>query len=571
MKAQSHQDTSQLVCGFDLNGQSILENAMRVSRFVIPVFLAFTLSAKVFGAESSLTSAQPVAGKALRYCNPLPMVSGGGGGGSASGDVTVIREAGKYYMYCTGGGAWISDDLLKWSFQRVANVPVAPHVVKYNGAFYMCGNDGPLFKADNPLGPFTSLGDWKNTGDVAAGWNGAFDMDIFVDDDNKPYLYFPGRSTSGIYVVPLDPNDLTRFAATPIHLFAFNKDHVWERYGEMNEYTDVAWVEGPWLEKRNGTYYLQYSASGTQWKTYAEGYYTAKNPMGPFTYAPNNPLLRKTEGLVTGPAHGSIVQGPDGNLWQFYTIVLSNPPGGRRIGMDPVAFDKDGNMSVRVTDTPQWAPGVVKNAGADSDSGSIPITINKLRAMNATSRFSSQNPGRDAAYAVDNSSGTWWEPAADDTQPSLTIELSPATRFDPVQLFTIDSMRLMFTGGGGFGGGRGARGGGAPGAGGRGLPAAPTTGPAPLAVSSYQYKIEASLDGTSYTTVLDQTSNTVVRNTIFEEIPPTKCRFVRLTMTNWPRTGNLGIIEFTVFGRPAESLPPAVATPAAPGRGRGGN
>ena len=73
--------------------------------------------------------------------------------------------------------------------------------------------------------------------------------------------------------------------------------------------------------------------------------------------------------------------------------------------------------------------------------------------MNALSRFSSEQPGRDAAYAVDNSSGTWWEPAPTDTQPTLTIELSPATRFDAVQLFTIDSVRLMFNGGRGFGGG----------------------------------------------------------------------------------------------------------------------
>ena len=99
--------------------------------------------------------------------------------------------------------------------------------------------------------------------------------------------------------------------------------------------------------------------------------------MGPFIYAPNNPLLRKTEGLVTGTAHGCIVEGPDGNLWQFYTIVLSNPPGGRRIGMDRITFDKQGNMSVKVTDVPQWAPqkGVKVS---DDNSGSLPLTINKL-------------------------------------------------------------------------------------------------------------------------------------------------------------------------------------------------
>jgi xylan 1,4-beta-xylosidase len=516
-------------------------------------------------AASSAHAAAPEIGKAARYCNPLPMVTAPGG--NAGGDVTVIREQAKYYMYCTGGGAWISDDLLNWSFQRVANVPVAPHVVKYNGGFYMCGNSGPLFKADNPLGPFTRIGHWKNTPDVAGGWSGPFDMDIYIDDDNKPYLYYPGRGVTGIFVVPLDPDDLTRFAGPPTHLFAFNRDHVWERYGEMNEYADVAWIEGPWLQKHNGTYYLEYSASGTQWKSYAAGYYTAKSPLGPFTYASNNPLLRRTDGLVTGPAHGSIVEGPDQNLWQFYTIVLSNPPGGRRIGMDRITFDKDGNMAVKATDTPQWAPGAVSDP-TKGDSGSIPVTINKVRAMNALSRFSSQQPGRDAAYAVDNSSGTWWEPETTDTQPTLTIELSPATRFDVVQLFTIDSVRLMFMGGRGFGGGfrRGGRGVGGVRAAGPGAtadaPATPAAGERPP-VNAHQYKIEMSLDGETFTTALDQTDNDISRNAIFEELPPGKCRFVRLTMTNWPRATPLGIIEFTVFGKPADSLPAAVPIPSA--------
>jgi len=508
---------------------------------------------------SLLPAAEPVVGKAPRYCNPLPMISEAGA--SASGDVTVIREGGKYYMYCTGGGAWISEDLLNWTFQRVANVPVAPHVVKYQGAFYLCGNDSALFKADTPIGPFTKLSDWKNTPGPADTWK-AFDVDIFVDDDGQPYLYYPSRGVGGIYVVPLDPNDLSRFAAKPKHLFGFNRDHTWERYGEMNEYTEVAWVEGPWMQKHNGTYYLQYSASGTQWKTYAEGYYTSKSPLGPFTYAPNNPLLRKTEGLVTGTAHGSVVAGPDGRLWQFYTIVLSNPPGGRRIGMDPVAFDKDGHMSVHVTDTPQWAPGVVADPAKDGDSGSIPVSINKVRAMNAQAKFSSEQPGRYAAYAVDNSSGTWWEPSPDDVRPQLTLDLGPATRFDVVQLFTIDSVRLMFTGGRGFGGRSGVT---PAGARASGTPAS-TPAAAPPAVfvpepAIFQYLIEASVDGTNFTTVLDRSTNAIPRNTIFDEVDPTRCRFVRLTMLNWPRTTPLGVIEFTVFGKPADSLPAAQPIP----------
>jgi len=165
---------------------------------------------------------------------------------------------------------------------------------------------------------------------------------------------------------------------------------------------------------------------------------------------------------------------------------------------------------------------------------------------------------------VDNSSGTWWEPDSDDAQPTLTLDLGPATRFDVVQLFTVDSVRLLFTGGGrfggrGFGGRRGAPGA-EPAASRANSPNASTVPP----TEAYQYKIEVSTDGNAYTTVLDQSANSVVRNTIFEEVPPAKCRFVRLTMLNWPRATPLGIIEFTVFGKPAGSLPAAVPIPSAP-------
>ena len=468
-----------------------------------------------------------------RYCNPLPMPIGPSG--NASGDVTVLEEGGKYYMYCTGGGAWVSDDLLNWEFHAVQGVPVAPDIVKYQGKFYLSGNSDNLFVADNPLGPFQDLGPFKNTGPVEEGWNGGFDTKIFVDDDGQPYLFWPGRGISGIYGVRLDPKDLTRFAEKPVHLFGFNPMHAWERYGEKNEYPGVAWIEGPWVIKRDGIYYLEYSASGTQWKTYAEGYYTATSPLGPYTYAPNNPLLRKTEGLVTGTAHGSIVQAPDGEWWQFYTIVLSNPPGGRRIGMDRVRFDGDGLMSCMVTDSPQPAPGVRVNPDAKP---SIPVTINKMRAMNALSKCSSEQDGYPAAYAVDDYSGTLWRPAADDAQPQLTIELSPATRFDVVQLFQVDGMRVLF--GSGARRGFGMRGG---------------------ALPVYRFRLETSPDGESWQTVLDRTGNAVARDTFYDDFPPVRARFVRLTVTDWPKDAPLGVIDFTVFGYADGWEPAAVATP----------
>jgi hypothetical protein len=45
-------------------------------------------------------------------------------------------------MFCTGGGAWVSSDLINRKYGPVQGpVRVAPGVVKYNGCFYMSGND----------------------------------------------------------------------------------------------------------------------------------------------------------------------------------------------------------------------------------------------------------------------------------------------------------------------------------------------------------------------------------------------------------------------------------------------
>jgi xylan 1,4-beta-xylosidase len=489
----------------------------------------------------------PAIGKSLRYCNPLPIEASSQDGspqGVSLGDVTIVREGDSYYMFNTGGGAWLSQDLVNWKYKPVqgARVPVAPHVVKYHGVFYMSGNSSPLYRAPDILGPYELAGPWKDEmGEPWKGvsngrpWTGAFDVDIFIDEDT-PYLYYPGRSTDGIYVVPLDPKDLTRFRAAPKRVISFNPSHVWERWGEANEYSHVAWIEGPWMFKANGTYYLEYSGSGTQWLSYATGVYTSKSPLGPFQYSPVNPILRKTSGVVTGTGHGSVVKGPDGNWWQFYTIVLPNPPGGRRLGMDPVGFDRNGNLFVHgPTETPQWAPGVVADPARNSDSGSIPLTINKLRNLNQKGSFSSQRPGHEASYALDNGNGTWWEPAEDDKAPSITLDLASVTEFDPPQEFMVDSMRIEFVARGGFGAARSG--------------AQAMSGPV-----AHQYRIEVSLDGNTFTTILDKTGNPITKYTEFEELPPTRCRFVRLTITGWPRSGNspLGIMEFTVFGKPLD-------------------
>ena len=74
----------------------------------------------------------------------------------------------------------------------------------------------------------------------------------------------------------------------------------------------------------------------------------------------------------------------------------------------------------------------------------------------------------------------------------------------------------------------------------------PPSGPTPS-----RYRIEVWVNGKEFSTVVDKTDNAITRYTEFDEIPPTRCRYVRLTVTAWPRQVTpLGIVEFTVFGKP---------------------
>jgi hypothetical protein len=522
------------------------------------------------GAVSLLsqTTPSPVVGKSLRYVNPLNIEAQSKDGaplGVSLGDPTVVRDGNRYYLFATGGGPWVSDDMVIWRYSPLsatgARVPVAPEVEKYNGMFYMSGNASPLYRSANILGPYEEVGPWldEKGEPVAKSQGRVFDVDIFVDSDNKPYVYMSYGPNKGIWGAPMDPNQPNKLTAAPKTLFAFNPvDHPWESSGDANERTYFSYLEGPLVFKRNGTYYMQYSASGTEWRSYATGIYKASNPLGPYRAQPA-PLLRKVTGLITGPGHGSSVQAPDGQWWQYYLTVMPNPPGGRRIGMDPIGFDANGNMFIKdgvPSETPQWAPGVVRDAARNGDSGSRPLTIGKIRNL----VVSSARPGRDAAYALDNWNGTWWEPAEGDAQPTLTVDLLQIAPFD--QPYTVDSSRIEFRARGGVGGARGAGpaagpGGAAPAQGGGGnlpLAAQPPFSGSP----AFRYKLETSLDGKTFTQLVDKTSSTIIRYTEFDEFQPAQSRFVRLTFTDWPRADQqpLGVMSFTVFGKYIDSQKP---------------
>jgi xylan 1,4-beta-xylosidase len=472
---------------------------------------------------SSLMMAQAPQSPAKRYSNPLPLpnyplhvnADGKGIDFQTTADPTVIQFKGKWYLFPSNGMAWVSPDLVNWEYHQVTLPGVngvfwAPTVWEYQGWLYLTGNNAGLYRAKEPFGPWELIGPFRDASGKPFEF---FDPMVFVDDDQRVYAYYAGGAGKGIYGVELDGADLTRFKGEPLHFFKYEPSHVWERYGDRNEVTTVSWMEGPWMTKHGGRYYLQYSAPGTEWKTYAVGLYTAGKPLGPFVYDARSPILHDRHGLINGTAHHSVVAGPGGTWWVFYTILYRNHHRfERRIAMDPVGWDEQGRMVMAgPSETPQWAPGVKARPWTGNDAGSIPLTIDKFEFA-----ASSAAPGRDASYAIDNNVRTWWQAAAGDKQPWLQVDL--------LQEFTIDASRILFSD--------------------DLLDAAKGVVPAP-----YQYRVEASVDGRTWATVVDKTANTVERNIEYDEIAPVKGRYVRLVVTGAAKGLPVGVIEFTVFGK----------------------
>ncbi len=455
------------------------------------------------------------------YCNPLPLPNYPIGRRCReyemedfreTADPTVIYEGGKWYMYPSCGMAYYSEDFVSWKHHKIEpfdDIGYAPTVVKHKNKFYLTACSADLWVSDSPLGPFSSLG-------AFTGVDGKIyrvdDPMIFSDDDSRLYLYW-GCGGEGIFGVELASDEPTHFISEPKLLFSYNPDHVWERVGDWNEDASHSWIEGAYMLKRNGTYYLTYCGPGTEWVTYAMGAYTAKSPLGPFTYMESSPFIKKTAGLVKGPGHGCVVEGPENTLWAFYTCVLCySYKLERRIGMDPLGIDEHGNLYVKhVTETPQFAPGTVAHPEEGNDAGLLPLTFHH------ETEASSCLPGRNPLYAVDESMLSWWQPAPGDKNPWIRVKLTE-TGSD------ISAVRLIWRDVG-----LDIRNGILPGA--------------------FQYTLEArSLDG-EWFPVLDRSDSRedyVIDYQTFETVTASE---IRLRITGSPAGIEPGLICLTVFGQ----------------------
>jgi len=266
-------------------------------------------------------------------------------------DPHVIRYQGKYYLYPTWGGkgyhVFVSDDLVRWERQgecytdprRGAWAPDVFHHAKGDGRFYLyySVNDPEGNKligvavADNPLGPFADQGTLVK---------GAIDAHLFQDDDSRIYLYY-AETTPGYNRIVVQPMaDLLTTGGERTILI--EPTEPWETRGARI-------AEGPWMLKRDGVYYLMYSASPADGPNYAVGYATSQSPTGPFVKHPGNPIARQGNG-VYGPGHHCVIEGLNGRLWMVYHQQNSEQPGWKRfLAIDPLWFDPAGVIHTRTT------------------------------------------------------------------------------------------------------------------------------------------------------------------------------------------------------------------------------
>ena len=388
------------------------------------------------------------------YCNPLnldytyPFHNSHLGKSYRSGaDPAVVEFRGEYYMFVTRSwGYWHSKDLLNWDFITPekwyfegCNAPAA-HNYK-DSILYVCGNPSgamSILYTDNP-----KRGDWKAVPSVL---HDLQDPALFIDDDERAYMYWGSSNRWPIRGKELDmKNKFLPIAKKPDSLLFLRPDiHGWERFGENHTSDIKPFIEGAWMTKHNGKYYLQYAAPGTQFNVYGDGVYVGKSPLGPFQYAAHNPFCYKPGGFATGAGHGSTVCGPGGIYWHFGTIHLSiNYKFERRLCMFPTFFDEDGVMysDTYFGDYPHYSPDQVSR---QTTSGGFRGWM--LLSYGKPVKASSQLESYPVEIVTDENLKTFWVAGKNDDKQWVEIDLEEVSDVYALQLNFFDYEETGFWG-----------------------------------------------------------------------------------------------------------------------------
>ncbi len=253
------------------------------------------------------------------------------------------------YLYQTFFNAFSSPDLVHWTKHPhvldVTRIPWAykaiwaPSVIEQGGRYYMffsandiqsdaeVGGIG-LAVADRPEGPFR---DAIGKPLIDAFHNGAQPIDPFAfqDEDGQVYLYYGGWNHCNVVKLSADLRSTVPF----------------EDGSTYKEITPPGYVEGSYVVKRKGVYYLMWSEGGWTGPDYRVAYATGPSPVGPFT--PKGTILSQDFHLARGAGHHSVLNIPGTDDWfiAYHRRPLSDDVGEhRQVAIDRLIFEADGSI-----------------------------------------------------------------------------------------------------------------------------------------------------------------------------------------------------------------------------------
>ncbi|MFL6758787.1 family 43 glycosylhydrolase [Sphingomonas sp.] len=466
-------------------------------------------------------------------------------------DPAVVNHHGTYYLFMTlADGYWRSTNLIDWQFVTPSRWPmqsiVAPAVWS-DGARVVIEpsmmEPGSILSTTDP--DSGKLDFWvRRMSELPGSVNkdpalmkpgevppGPWDPALFKDDDDQWYLYWGSSNVFPMYgqKIAFDSGKLI-YQTHAAPMLSLHPDvHGWERFGQDHcacwqpGKPSPSYMEGAWMTKVGRTYYLQYGAPGTEFNVYANGLYTSDKPLGPFTYAPYNPVAYRPGGFAEGAGHGSTFRDNSGNWWNTGTSWIGYNWGmERRIVMHPAKFYPDGQMAVstRFGDFPHFVP---KTKFDDPDTlftGWMLLSYRKPVAASST------RAGFGTAAVTDEDPRTFWVAAANRPGETLALDLGRVDTVRAVQVSFADYQSGRFA-------------------------------DAPDIYT--EFELQASSDGRHWQEIARTEPPRRDRsNAYFELGSPVRARFVRYVHGH-VGAATLAISEIRIFGN-ADGPPPATPT-----------
>ena len=477
------------------------------------------------------------------YCNPINIDYGytpipafvQWGKHRATADPVIVNYKGDYYLFSTNQwGYWWSSDMLNWNyvsrkFLRPWNTGTydelcAPAAGIIGDTMIVFGSTYTgkfsIWMSTNPKG-----NDWKPLVDSFAigGWDPAF----FTDDDGRLYMYNGSSNRYPVYGVELNRKTFEPIGTRKEMYMLEDWRYGWQRFGELMDNTFLdPFIEGAWMTKHNGKYYLQYGAPGTEFSGYADGVAVSDNPLGGFTNQ-SDPLSMKIGGFSRGAGHGSTFLDKWNNYWHISTsIVCVKNTFERRIGIWPSGFDKDDIMwcNTAFGDYPQFLPAVQKSHSKQDlsqNSGPGWMLLNYKKPVLVSSTLG----GFNANNVNDESIKTYWCAATANSGEWLQSDLGNVSIVNAIQINYADQdVEFLGKSSGVY----------------------------------HQYKVYYSADGKKWNILVDKSNNkTDVPHDYIELDKPVVARFIKLENIHMP-TGKFAISGLRVFGNGNGAKPSAV-------------